>query len=113
VKPKILEAPPALVSEIKTRFFYRQALEAARCYEEGVVTDPREADIGAIMGWGFAPFTGGPLSLIDTVGTKAFVETCTKFAGRFGDRFKPNALLVDMAKKGETFYGRFGQKSAA
>ncbi len=56
------------VDELKKRFLYRQALEAARCYEENVVTDPADADIGAILGWGFAPWTGGPLTLIDTVG---------------------------------------------
>jgi 3-hydroxyacyl-CoA dehydrogenase/enoyl-CoA hydratase/3-hydroxybutyryl-CoA epimerase len=113
VTPKILEAPPPLVSELRNRLLYRQALEAARCVEENVLTDPRDADVGAILGWGFAPWTGGPLSLIDTVGTKAFSETCSGFADRFGERFKPNALLLDMAKKGETFYGRFGAKKAA
>jgi 3-hydroxyacyl-CoA dehydrogenase / enoyl-CoA hydratase / 3-hydroxybutyryl-CoA epimerase len=91
-----------------------QALEAARCFEEGVITDPRDADVGAILGWGFAPFTGGPVSYIDTIGAKKFVERCEKFAAKYGDRFKPNALLKDMAAKGETFYGRFApQKQAA
>ncbi len=51
------------VQELKNRFLYIQALEAARCFEEGVVTDVRDADVGAILGWGFAPWAGGPLSL--------------------------------------------------
>ena len=34
----------------------------------GVITDPREADVGAILGWGFAPWTGVPISLIDGLG---------------------------------------------
>ncbi len=102
------------VQEMKDRFLTIQALEAARCFEEGVITDPRDADVGAILGWGFAPFTGGPISYIDTVGPKKFVERCEKFAAKYGDRFKPNALLKDMAAKGETFYGRFApQKKAA
>ena len=113
IKPKIFDAPPALVKELKMRLLYRQALEAARCVEEKVVTDPRDGDVGAILGWGFAPYTGGPLSIIDTVGAKAFVEICEGFEKRFGPRWKPNALLREMAEKGETFYGRFGEKKAA
>ena len=61
------------MDELKKRFLYIQALETARCYEENVLTAPEDADVGAILGWGFAPWSGGPLSLIDTVGLKAFV----------------------------------------
>jgi 3-hydroxyacyl-CoA dehydrogenase / enoyl-CoA hydratase / 3-hydroxybutyryl-CoA epimerase len=113
VKPTILEAAPALVAALKQRLLYRQALEAARCVEENVVTDPRDGDVGAILGWGFSPYTGGPLSIIDTVGAKAFVEICEGYAKRFGERWTPNALLREMAAKSETFYGRFGEKKAA
>ncbi|PKQ07582.1 MAG: 3-hydroxyacyl-CoA dehydrogenase [Alphaproteobacteria bacterium HGW-Alphaproteobacteria-11] len=104
------------VQELKNRFLYIQALEAARCFEEGVVTDVRDADVGAILGWGFAPWAGGPLSLIDMVGTKEFVEACDKLAQKYGPRFTPSKLLRDMASKGETFYGRFApnkEKAAA
>jgi 3-hydroxyacyl-CoA dehydrogenase/enoyl-CoA hydratase/3-hydroxybutyryl-CoA epimerase len=95
------------VQVMKERFLTIQALEAARCFEEGVITDPRDADVGAILGWGFAPFTGGPVSYIDTVGAAAFVKRCDEFAAKYGERFKPNKLLRDMAAKNETFYGRF------
>ena len=60
--------------ELKQRFLVAQALEAARTVEEGVITDPREADVGSIIGFGFAPFTGGTLSYIDGMGAKRFVE---------------------------------------
>jgi 3-hydroxyacyl-CoA dehydrogenase/enoyl-CoA hydratase/3-hydroxybutyryl-CoA epimerase len=100
------------VDELKKRFLYRQAVEAARCYEENVVTDPADADVGAILGWGFAPWTGGPLSFIDTVGLKAFVAECDRLAQLHGERFKPNDLLRKMAAGGQTFYGK-GAKSAA
>ena len=89
------------------RLLVIQALEAARTVEEKVITDVREADVGAILGFGFAPFTGGPLSYIDHMGTKAFVALCEKLAKAYGERFKPNKLLKQMAKKGELFYGRF------
>jgi len=107
VKFKVTSSTPELVDELKKRFLYRQAIEAARCFEEKVVTDPREADVGAILGWGFAPYTGGPLSIIDTVGTKKFVEDCDRLAQKYGKRFLPGKLLRDMAEKGDTFYGRF------
>jgi len=97
----------ANVDEIKSRFLSIQALEAARCFEEDVITDPRDADVGAILGWGFAPFTGGPISYIDTVGAPEFVTRCEALAKRYGDRFLPNPLLREMASRGEAFYNRF------
>ena len=103
----------ANVEELKTRLLYRQAVEVARCWEEGVIEDPREADLGAILGWGFAPWTGGPVSMMDEIGLKTFVETCDRLAEQYGDRFKVPQLLRDMAAKGDTFYGRFAPKKAA
>src|SRR5580704_553371 len=101
------------VEELKHRLLTIQALEAARCFEEGVITDPRDADVGSILGWGFAPYTGGTISMIDTMGTAAFVLRCETLAKAHGKRFAPNQLLVDMAARGETFYGRFAPKKEA
>ncbi len=95
------------IGELKQRFLVRQAVETARCFEEGVLTDVREADLGSILGFGFAPFTGGTLSYIDFMGAAAFVALCNRLARKHGDRFKPNRLLRQLAKSGETFYGRF------
>jgi 3-hydroxyacyl-CoA dehydrogenase/enoyl-CoA hydratase/3-hydroxybutyryl-CoA epimerase len=110
---KIAESTPEMVEELKTRLLYRQAIEAARCWEEGVIDDPREADVGAILGWGFAPWTGGPISLIDGKGAKAFVAECDRLAKAYGPRFEPPKLLRDMAAMGESFYERFKAKAAA
>ncbi len=99
--------------ELKLRLLTIQALEAARCFEEGVITDPRDADVGAILGWGFAPYTGGPISMIDTLGASAFVERCERLAKKHGERFAPNKLLREMAAKGETFYQRFAPAKVA
>jgi 3-hydroxyacyl-CoA dehydrogenase/enoyl-CoA hydratase/3-hydroxybutyryl-CoA epimerase len=95
------------VNELKQRLLVTQAVEAARTVEEGVVTDPREADVGSIIGFGFAPWSGGTLSYIDMMGAKKFVELCDRLAAKYGARFAPPKLLRDMAAKGETFYGRF------
>jgi 3-hydroxyacyl-CoA dehydrogenase/enoyl-CoA hydratase/3-hydroxybutyryl-CoA epimerase len=107
LQPTKLDPDTIDVAELKARLLAMQALETARCIEEGVVTDMREADVGSILGFGFAPFTGGTISYIDGMGTKAFVTLCSKLAKLHGDRFKPCKLLLDMAKKGETFYRRF------
>ncbi len=107
LQPTKLDPDTIDIAELKARLLAMQALETARCIEEGVVTDMREADVGSILGFGFAPFTGGTISYIDGMGTKAFVALCNKLAKLYGDRFKPCKLLLDMAKKGETFYRRF------
>ena len=104
------------IEEMKQRFLVTIALEAARTVDEGIVIDPREADVGAILGFGFAPYTGGTLSYIDGMGTAKFVALCDKLAAKFGDRFNVPPLLREMAEKGETFYGRFdpyAKKAAA
>ena len=101
------------MQEIKDRLLAMQALETARCFEEGVLTDVREADVGSILGFGFAPFSGGTLSWIDMMGTKRFVELCRRLEAKYGSRFTPPKLLEEMAAKGETFYGRFPPKKLA
>jgi 3-hydroxyacyl-CoA dehydrogenase/enoyl-CoA hydratase/3-hydroxybutyryl-CoA epimerase len=107
LQPKKLDPDTIDVTTLERRLLAIQALESARCIEEKVVTDVREADVGSILGFGFAPFTGGTISYIDGMGAKAFVDLCNGFAKTYGDRFKPCKLLIDMAKTGETFYGRF------
>jgi 3-hydroxyacyl-CoA dehydrogenase/enoyl-CoA hydratase/3-hydroxybutyryl-CoA epimerase len=114
LQPRKLDPDVIDIVELKQRLLAIQALETARCVEEGVITDVREADVGSILGFGFAPFTGGTLSYIDTMGTKAFVELCRQLEKSWGPRFAPSNLLVDMAAKGDTFYARFaGQRAAA
>jgi 3-hydroxyacyl-CoA dehydrogenase / enoyl-CoA hydratase / 3-hydroxybutyryl-CoA epimerase len=104
------------IEELKQRLLGIQALETARCLEEHVLTDVREADVGSILGFGFAPFSGGTLSYIDMMGVRQFVEQCRKLEAKYGERFKPAQLLLEMAAKGESFYGRFasgGHEKAA
>jgi 3-hydroxyacyl-CoA dehydrogenase/enoyl-CoA hydratase/3-hydroxybutyryl-CoA epimerase len=113
---KALDPDTIDVNELKQRMLAIQALETARCFEEGVLTDVREADVGSILGFGFAPFSGGTLSYIDMMGVKTFVALCARLEKKYGSRFRPNALLLDLAANGDTFYGRFasgGKKEAA
>ena len=90
--------------EVRKRLLYIQALETARCVEEGVITAAADADLGSILGWGFPGWTGGTLSFIDTVGLPAFVAECKRMAAQYGDRFAPSAWLEARAARGETFH---------
>ena len=105
-----LQDPQPDVKDVQDRIMYTQAIEAARTMAEGIVHDPREADLGSIFGWGFAPFTGGAISFIDTMGAKAFTARADELAKAYGPQFEVPQLLRDMAKSGETFYGKFGRK---
>ena len=107
LQPTKLDPDSIDVQELKDRLLAMQALETARCFEEQVLTDVREADVGSILGFGFAPFSGGTLSYIDMMGTKKFVALCRKLEAKFGARFSPSKLLIDMAERNEGFYQRF------
>lgn len=95
------------VGELKQRFLVAQAIAAVGTLQDGIVTDAREADVGSIVGFGFAPFTGGTLSYIEGIGLPQFVLLCDHLSKRYGPRFAPPGLLIDMARDHETFYGRF------
>jgi hypothetical protein len=93
------------LDDVKLRLLYIQALEAARCLEEGVLTHPADGDLGSILGWGFPSWTGGVLSLIDTVGAARFVVDCERLAERYGPRFRPPCdSLKDMARAGKKLH---------
>jgi 3-hydroxyacyl-CoA dehydrogenase/enoyl-CoA hydratase/3-hydroxybutyryl-CoA epimerase len=116
LQPAQLEPEQVDIGEMKDRFLAVQALEAVRTLEEGVVTDVREADVGSILGWGFAPYTGGTLSYIDMMGTKRFAELCKRLEKKHGARFTAPMLLTEMAAKDDSFYRRFapnGRQQAA
>ena len=104
----ILQEQPN-VQDVKDRLMYAQAIEAARTMAEGIVHDPREADLGSIFGWGFAPFTGGAISFIDTIGAKAFVARADELLEAYGPQYEVPPLLREMSKANETFYNKFSR----
>jgi 3-hydroxyacyl-CoA dehydrogenase/enoyl-CoA hydratase/3-hydroxybutyryl-CoA epimerase len=110
---KRLDPDLVSVKDLKDRYLFTVALEAARCMEEGIVTDPREADVGSILGFGYAPYSGGALSFIDGMGLKAFVKRAKELAAKYGPQFAPSDKLKEMAERGETFYGASGEKREA
>ncbi len=100
--PLLDEQPP--VQEVIDRLMVRQALETARCFEEGVMEHPADADIGSIFGWGFPPWTGGTLSFIDTIGIQHFVAECDRMTAAYGPRFAVSDWLRERAERGEAFH---------
>ncbi|MEM6537726.1 MAG: 3-hydroxyacyl-CoA dehydrogenase NAD-binding domain-containing protein [Pseudomonadota bacterium] len=98
------EDQPSL-EDAKDRILYAQLIPAAQCYAEGIVPDPQSADLGAIFGWGFAPWTGGPMSYIDSIaGVDEFVRKAESLAQKYGERFNPPSMFREMAEKNETLY---------
>jgi 3-hydroxyacyl-CoA dehydrogenase/enoyl-CoA hydratase/3-hydroxybutyryl-CoA epimerase len=93
------------VDAVVERLLFCQCVEAARAMDEGVISDPGQADVGAILGWGFAPWTGGPFSYMDRLGISAFVARADELADALGERFRPPALLREMAAAGRSFFG--------
>jgi 3-hydroxyacyl-CoA dehydrogenase/enoyl-CoA hydratase/3-hydroxybutyryl-CoA epimerase len=100
--------PPAAqqpeLTDVKHRLLYMQALESARCVEEGVVPEPADADLGSVLALGYPSWTGGTLSFIDTVGPAQFVAECDRLADRYGERFRPSAWLRARAVGRSAFY---------
>jgi 3-hydroxyacyl-CoA dehydrogenase/enoyl-CoA hydratase/3-hydroxybutyryl-CoA epimerase len=78
--------------------------EAAYCLQEGILKSPNDGDLGAILGLGFPPFTGGPFRYVDYAGIENVVDRMHQFTDRFGVRFTPAPILLDMAKEGKKFY---------
>ena len=89
---------------VKKRLLYIQAVEAVRCLDENVVTSPADADIGSVLGWGFAPHTGGVISMVDTIGTSEFVAECDQMAQQVGKRFAPSERLRERAQNNRLFH---------
>ncbi|GAB4542377.1 MAG: 3-hydroxyacyl-CoA dehydrogenase NAD-binding domain-containing protein [Ruegeria sp.] len=111
-KYPLAEQQPSL-REVQDRLMFAQVLEAVRALEEGVLEDIREGDVGAILAWGFAPWSGGPFSWLDMIGAPYAAERCDQLAEKYGERFACPPLLREMAEKGQTFYGRFAPEAKA
>jgi 3-hydroxyacyl-CoA dehydrogenase / enoyl-CoA hydratase / 3-hydroxybutyryl-CoA epimerase len=89
---------------VEQRLVYAMLNEAAMACADRVVRSPRDADIGAIFGIGFPAFRGGPLRMIDDLGSNRVVETLYQLQEHFGERFRPAPSLLDMAKAGGRYY---------
>jgi len=77
----------------------------ARILRERLVDiSPELADVGAVFGLGFPPFSGGPFRFVDNFGAAQLVKKMETYRGFYGDGFAPCQMLQDMAKTGAKFY---------
>lgn len=95
---------PVSVAEIQERCNLQFINEALHCYSEGILRSPRDGDIGAIFGLGFPPFLGGPFRYVDKLGASSVLDRIRHYRDRFGIRFEPAPVLVEMAKSGKRFF---------
>ncbi len=105
--------PQPDLHEVQERLMFSQVLEAVRALEEGVLEDIREGDVGAVLGWGFAPWSGGPFSWLDIIGAEYAAARCDQLAAAYGERFACPDLLREMADKGQSLYQRFAPEAEA
>ncbi|WP_087021406.1 fatty acid oxidation complex subunit alpha FadJ [Thaumasiovibrio subtropicus] len=108
VYPLLSISPQSILNadDIAKRAVYMMLNEAARCFDEGVISSARDGDIGAIFGIGFPPFLGGPFHYMDNMGINEMVVELQVLANKYGERFAPCQCLVTMAEAGETFHSR-------
>jgi 3-hydroxyacyl-CoA dehydrogenase / enoyl-CoA hydratase / 3-hydroxybutyryl-CoA epimerase len=92
------------VDALAQRLLLVQAVEAARAREADVLTRPQDGDVGAILGLGFAPNTGGPFVYLDRLGAAGAVTALDALAAAHGERFAPPAILQQMAASDGRFY---------
>jgi 3-hydroxyacyl-CoA dehydrogenase/enoyl-CoA hydratase/3-hydroxybutyryl-CoA epimerase len=92
------------VTEIQQRTVLPLLNEAARCLAENVIRSARDGDVGAVFGFGFPPFRGGPFRYMDSIGIAELVKGREDINDRFPGRFEPAEVLVSMARRGERFY---------
>ena len=90
--------------DIVERCVFAMLNEAARCLEDGIIGSARDGDVGAVYGIGFPPFRGGPFRYLDTLGIPTVIRALEVLDGRFTPRFRPAALLRQMAASGARFY---------
>ncbi|MEE4244999.1 MAG: fatty acid oxidation complex subunit alpha FadJ [Kangiellaceae bacterium] len=91
-------------NEIVERCLLLMVNEAVRCFDESIIRNAQEGDIGAIFGIGFPPFLGGPFRYIEQKGINNLVAQLNQLAEQHGARFKPADLLVKYAESGQSFY---------
>jgi 3-hydroxyacyl-CoA dehydrogenase/enoyl-CoA hydratase/3-hydroxybutyryl-CoA epimerase len=98
------ERRPIPESEIQNRLALLMVNEAVYCLQEGVISSPRDGDLGAILGLGFPPFRGGPFRYVDTEGASTIVDRLEALVREHGRRFAPATMLTEMVKNGGRFY---------
>ncbi|MBS3804344.1 MAG: enoyl-CoA hydratase/isomerase family protein [Oleiphilaceae bacterium] len=96
-------AASANLQDLKDRILFIQAIETVRCLEENVLRSVADANIGSIFGIGFPAWTGGAIQYINQYGLQTFIDRARALASRYGERFKPPALLLQHLENNTLF----------
>jgi 3-hydroxyacyl-CoA dehydrogenase/enoyl-CoA hydratase/3-hydroxybutyryl-CoA epimerase len=93
--------------DVQDRMLFAEALETARCFEEGVISSSAAANVGSILAIGFPAITGGAVTFMTNYegGLAGFVNRARDLAAAYGERFAPTPWLVAKAEAGEGFPG--------
>ena len=89
--------------EITERTMLMLLNEAVWCLEDNILQNAKDGDIGAVLGVGFLPWSGGPFSYMNLLGIDHVVERMQHYAKIHGPKFNPRPMLIEMAKNGKTF----------
>ncbi len=87
--------------DVEDRIIYRQVIETIRCYDEGVLRNEVEANVGSIFGIGFPAHTGGALQFVHGVGIDAFTKRAAELADAYGERFNISREALDKLRASE------------
>ncbi|MGM0505553.1 MAG: 3-hydroxyacyl-CoA dehydrogenase family protein, partial [Bacteroidota bacterium] len=90
--------------EIRDHLLLSMVNEAAWCLQDGILLTPQDGDLGAILGLGFPPFTGGPFRYLDQEGITSVLKRLEALRSTAGDRFTAPGQLEEMERKGEKFH---------
>ncbi|NKE64397.1 3-hydroxyacyl-CoA dehydrogenase [Ramlibacter sp. RBP-2] len=103
---KLFEKPGTQwdLRDLQDRLLYRQAIEAARCLSERVLTSVHDANVGSIFGIGFPAWTGGVLQFIYGMGMDRFSERSGELAQRYGPGFVLTGKVVDAIRSHQPVY---------
>jgi 3-hydroxyacyl-CoA dehydrogenase/enoyl-CoA hydratase/3-hydroxybutyryl-CoA epimerase len=103
------DRPQIGADEVTERCVLAMVNEAARCLQDGILRSARDGDVGAVFGIGFPPFRGGPFRYVDSMAADMIVQRLDELQGRYGARFAPADLLVEMARAHRRFYPADGK----
>jgi 3-hydroxyacyl-CoA dehydrogenase/enoyl-CoA hydratase/3-hydroxybutyryl-CoA epimerase len=103
---KQFEKPAMAVDmqDLVDRLLYRQAVETARCLQEGVLTTVHDANIGSIFGIGFPAWAGGAMQFIYGMGVDAFIARAAQLAQLHGPGFTLSPDVQDTIRRYQPVY---------
>jgi 3-hydroxyacyl-CoA dehydrogenase len=89
--------------EILRRLLLASVNEACKILEEGKAYRASDIDVMWLHGFGFPRYRGGLMFWADSVGSKEILRQIEEWHARYGERWRPSALLREIAEKGGSF----------